>query len=239
MTNFFRYSGTELDSLAEARNYYRAIMKYFNPHVGPRVVEVGAGIGTFSSFLLSHVNVRQLTALEPAANLFPHLSRRFSEDSRVSCVNSYLHDYRPSGEIDTVASVNVIEHIADDGEFLRSAHDILAPGGTILLFTPAVPALYSSLDREVGHCRRYTKLGLAEALQMAGFSLELIRYFDLPGVPGWFLATRILKRKTIRPSDVRYYDRFVVSWSSKIEGWWEPPIGKNLLVIGRRLKSGV
>ena len=103
---------------------------------------------------------------------------------------------------------------------------------------PALPALYGSLDRQFGHYRRYTKLGLANALHAAGFSLELLRYFDFPGVLGWFLATKVLKRDTIRSSDVRHYDRFVFSWSSKIEHRWEPPIGKNLLAIGRKPKQG-
>jgi SAM-dependent methyltransferase len=197
-------------------------------------VEVGAGIGTFSSYLLSLDKVRELTALEPAANLFPHLRRRFSNDGRVKCVNGYLEDFPPSGDIDTVVSVNVIEHIEDDGGYLRAAHNLLAPGGSILLFTPALPGLYGSLDREFGHHRRYTKSGLGGAIRSAGFSVEFLRYFDLPGVLGWFIVNRILKRKTIRAHEVRHYDRFVVSWSSKLESWWEPPAGKNLLAIGRK-----
>lgn len=238
MTDTFCYSGTELDSFTEARNYYRTILKFFRPYVGDRVVEVGAGIGTFSSFLLGLLNIRELTTLEPAANLFPLLNRRFSEDSRVTCVNSHLHDYVPSGDIDTVVSVNVLEHIEDDGEFLRSAQHILAPGGTILLFTPALPMLYGSLDRQFGHYRRYTKLGLANELWSAGFSLESLRYFDLPGILAWLLATRVLKKNTLRPSEVRHYDRFVFSWISQIERWCEPPIGKNLLAIGRKPQRG-
>ena len=211
-------------------------MKYFGPYVGARVLEVGAGVGTFSSFLLRLERVRELTALEPASNLFPHLRRRFSEDSRVRCVNGYLQDSLSSGDIDSVVSVNVLEHIEDDSGFLRSAHHMLAPGGTILLFTPALPGLYGTLDREFGHHRRYTKVSLTDELHSAGFSLEFIRYFDLPGVLGWFLATRVLKRATIRPLDVRRYDRYVVSWSSKIEHWLEPRVGKNLLAIGRKPK---
>lgn len=237
MTNC--YSGTELDSMVEARNYYRAILKLFRPYIGPRVVEVGAGIGTFSTFLLSLENVRELTVLEPASNLFPLLRQRLGADCRVRCVHGGWHAKLPSGEVDTVVYVNVLEHIKDDGGFLRSARQILVPGGTLLLFTPALPALYGTLDRQFGHYRRYTKLGLAKELQSAGFSLEFLRYFDLPGVLGWFLATKVLRRETLRPSDVRRYDRWVFSWSSKIEHGWAPPVGKNLLAIGRTMKMNV
>jgi SAM-dependent methyltransferase len=234
MTHNFHYTGTELDSLVEARNYYRAILKLFRPYIGARVVEVGAGIGTFSSFLLDLESVRELIALEPAVNLFPLLNHRFSGDTRVRCVNRCLCGDLAYGDIDTVVSVNVLEHIENDGEFLRSAERILAPGGTLLLFTPALPSLYGSLDRQFGHYRRYSKLELAEELQAAGFVLESLRYFDLPGLLGWLVAAKVLRWDSFRPADVRRYDRLVFSWAAKIENWWEPPLGKNLLAIGRK-----
>lgn len=238
MPNNSCYSGTELDSLVEARNYYRAILKFFRPYVGARVAEVGAGIGTFSSYLLDLDAVRELTVLEPAENLFPLLDRRFAGDARVKCIKTYLQHDLALSDIDTVVSVNVLEHIEDDGEFLRTAEQILAPGGTILLFTPALPALYGSLDRQFGHHRRYSKTALTEGLRAAGFVLESLRYFDLPGLLGWFIATKVLNQESLRPADVRNYDRFVFSWAAKLEHWWGPPLGKNLLAIARKPKHG-
>lgn len=236
VTNNFHYSGTELDSLVEARNYYRALLNFFRPYVGARVVEVGAGIGTFSSYLLNLGTVRELTALEPAENLFPLLERRFAGDARVRCIKRCLQADLAADNIDTLVSVNVLEHIKDDREFLRSAEHILAPGGTILLFTPALAALYGSLDRQFGHHRRYSKLGLAEGLRAAGFVIESLRYFDFPGLLGWFVAAKVLNRESLRPSDVRNYDRFVFSWAARLEHWCEPPVGKNLLAIARKPK---
>ncbi|MDQ3081675.1 MAG: hypothetical protein M3R07_05635, partial [Gemmatimonadota bacterium] len=69
----FTYSGTELDALAEARNYYAWVMQQFEPYLGPDVIEVGAGIGTFSEFLLRSPKVETLVAIEPALNTLPHL----------------------------------------------------------------------------------------------------------------------------------------------------------------------
>ena len=56
----FQYSGSELDSLAEAKNYYAWVMKQFEPYLGPTVIEVGAGIGTFSEYLLGSPKVQRL-----------------------------------------------------------------------------------------------------------------------------------------------------------------------------------
>ena len=47
------YPSAELPSFDNAPNYYAAILQYFAPYLGGQVVEVGAGIGTFSQCLLS------------------------------------------------------------------------------------------------------------------------------------------------------------------------------------------
>ena len=44
--------------------------------MGKRVIEVGAGIGTFVRSLLNHVPVSELVLVEPSDNLFPILQRR-------------------------------------------------------------------------------------------------------------------------------------------------------------------
>ena len=78
----FTYSGEELDSLGEARNYYAWISSRFAPYLGARMVEVGAGIGTFLAHLLALRPDARVTAIEPADNNFPHLARRFAGDAR-------------------------------------------------------------------------------------------------------------------------------------------------------------
>ncbi len=57
-------------------DYHRWILDAFRPYLGPRVIEVGAGIGSFSRVILASSAAEQLTALEPADNLYPILSYR-------------------------------------------------------------------------------------------------------------------------------------------------------------------
>jgi len=230
----FSYSGTELGALAEARNYYHWILTYFAPYVGYSMVEVGAGIGTFSGFLLDGTRLRKITLIEPADNLFPSLERKFAGDPRVELKRGYLKDFASSLRADSVASVNVLEHAEDDEEQLRLMHQILVSGGAALLFTPALPALYGSLDMSFEHYRRYTKRELRSKMERAGFEVQLLRYFSLPGVALWFLAGRVIHRRTIRPTEARLYDRWVVPLISRLERRWEPPLGQSLLVVGKK-----
>lgn len=230
----FSYVGTELGGLSEANNYYRWILTHFRPHLGKRIIEVGAGIGTFSEFLLNTANASELFLVEPAENLFPVLQQRFSGDTRVKPMRGYLEDLATSLAADSVVLVNVLEHIANAEALLEVAHLHLVPGGTILLFVPALRSLYGTLDKAFGHVQRYSKSLLGDKLQQAGFHLVRLRYFNFPGMFTWFLAGKLLRRSTLRPVDVRLYDRWVVPWASKLERYWEPPLGQSLIAIARK-----
>ena len=41
--------------------------------------------------------------------------------------------------------INVLEHVENDEELLSTIHQVLKPGGTLLLFVPALPGLYGAL----------------------------------------------------------------------------------------------
>lgn len=230
----FRYAGSELDSLAEAKNYYTWVLRQFEPYLGPTVIEVGAGIGTFSEFLLGSEKVKRLIAVEPAMNTLPHLEERFRNDDRVSVLSGYLSDHYRSLSADALVAVNVLEHVEDHEQFLTEAHRAIVPGGHLLLFVPALPAIYGSLDKVFEHHRRYTKASLRKAIESAGWRPLRIAYMNLPGIAAWFMAGRVLRKTSIAPSDAKAYDRLVVPWISRLEQLVPPPIGSNIIAIATR-----
>ena len=232
----FAYESTELDALAEAKNYYRWVNRQFAPFIGKRVIEVGAGIGTFAQSLLDHVPVSELVLVEPSDNLFPILQRRFAQESHVQIIHGYFRPSAIMATADSIVLVNVLEHIAEDQAFLDDAHAALTPGGTLLLLVPALPQIYGSLDQAFGHYRRYTKTVLANKLQVAGFGIIRLAYVNLLGIAGWFLTGRVLRRTTLRPRYVRWYDQWVIPWLSKLEERWQPPCGQSLIVIARKFE---
>ena len=228
------YPGQELAAMDHADNYHRWILDLFRPYMGPRVVEVGAGIGSFSRIILQAFHVQTLTALEPAANLFPILHERLQADPRAHALRIYLDNWEAPEAPDSIAAVNVLEHIKDDEQFLRDAHRILAPGGTVLLFVPALPSLYSGLDSQFGHFRRYVKPELGAKVAAAGFQVERLRYVNLPGILSWYTTGKILRRTTIPASNVQFYDRVVIPIVRRVENAITPPLGQNLVCVGRK-----
>jgi len=230
----FAYSGTELDALAAAPNYYRFIARQFAPYLGARAVEVGAGIGTFAEHLLREGapgGLRELVAIEPAVNNYPVLGERLGGRPGVRTVQGYLEDCRDLRDMDSLVAVNVLEHTPDDASFLRAAHGVLRAGGKALVFVPAVQAIYGSLDAEFEHYRRYSKATLGRAFAAAGFRDVRLRHVNSLGVAAWFLAGRVLKWRTIDARRAALYDRWVVPWLMPLERAVEPPIGQSILAI--------
>ena len=227
------YHGRESE-MAGATNYHAWILREFAPFIRGSVAEVGAGSGNVSSMLLER-GVERLLAIEPSHNVFPHLAARLAGQPRVALHNEFFHQLAPSlaGTLDTVIYINVLEHIEDDAGELRLAREALRPGGHVCIFVPALRALYSRFDAEVGHLRRYHRAPLCRVLESAGLDVVQSRYFDIVGSVLWFVAYRLLNGG-IEGGQVSLYDRWVVPVVSRMEAVVPPPFGKNLLVVGVR-----
>ena len=84
------YAGGELEILALAQRYSAWILDSFGPGLAGDVLEVGAGAGNLTRLIRERPAVRSVTALEPAANLFPLLERACAQLSQVRCLQSTL-----------------------------------------------------------------------------------------------------------------------------------------------------
>lgn len=228
-----QYFGKDLESMSFAKNYYRWILDEFHLYLGENVAEVGAGTGNFSVLLLE-TKILNLKAFEPSGNMFPLLKESLSKDKRACAENNFFGSSNKEEEFDSVLYVNVLEHIEDDSSELIRARDALVPGGYLLIFSPAIPALYSDMDRQIGHFRRYTKKNLIKLVQNSGFSIIKAKYFDVAGIIPWYINFVLLKNQMSSRS-VSLYDKAVVPIMRIVENTVTPPIGKNLLVIAKKV----
>lgn len=227
--------GRGLDAMSGAERYHREILHIFAPYLGERILDVGAGSGNFTTLLLER-DPAQLYAIEPDDDYVPLLRERLNGRRNVSvhhCVLSEFAQGERRAEVDSVVSVNVLEHVEDDAAELALMQSILRPGGHLCLWVPALSALYAPYDRALGHYRRYERRQVAAKLEGAGFDVVLLGYRDLIGMMVWFVLCRLLRR-TPGPGAVSFYDRYVTPLARLPGRWSNPPVGKNLVAIARR-----
>ena len=227
-----QYFGKDLEAMSFAKNYHKWILAEFIPYLGSSVAEVGAGAGSFSTLVLE-TNISCLVAFEPSQNMFPLLQKSLKKDKRAKAINDFFGREKAGKCFDSILYNNVLEHIEDDASELARARDALNPEGHLLIFVPALPWLYSEVDRQVAHFRRYTKKNLVELTRRSGFSVVKARYFDVAGIIPWYVNFVLLKN-SISSGSVSLYDRLVVPAMRVMEGLVPPPIGKNVLLIARK-----
>ena len=202
------------------------------------MVEVGAGLGSMTRRLAGADWPREVVALEPAVNLFDDLVERTADLANVVALqqtSQQLLAGGAAGTFDSAVYVSVLEHILDDGAELQTAHELLAPGGVLAIFVPAMAALYGSLDFKSGHFRRYDKALLRSVVEQAGFDIVRLHYLEVAGVVPYWVLYRLLNRESLDSGSSKLFDSLIVPASKTIQrAVPNPPLGKNLIAIGRQ-----
>ncbi len=224
-----------LPYMTKTTNYNNWVFSMYKDFVGKRVLDIGSGYGTFISFIS---NREYVAAVEPSEECYNYLTAEFSKDKNIEIFKSdinapeLLNMVREKG-IDTVICLNVLEHIEDDKKVVRNIHGIMKSGGKFILFVPALNAIYGTLDKELGHYRRYNKKELELMLHEAGFKIVKSRYVNFTGAFSWFLYSRVLRAKSPAEKRILFYDKFIVPVVSLIENFIRLPFGQSILIIAQ------
>ena len=233
----------ELSTIESLVNYHTWIYREIQPFLGDQLTEIGGGLGTFSDLLIRHHILgrpnRTIEILEPDEDLFAQLRSKCQaqhngliKTNRLRLANSVFASRMHT--FDTAIMINVLEHIEDDRDLISNIYSSIQPGGTVAVFSPALPFLYSPLDRRVGHFRRYRKNDLAALIEGAGFSLEKVQYMDTLGVIPWYIINVLAGSCSFNPLLAKTYDRAGIPITRWVEHYFGAPIGKNVLAVGRK-----
>ena len=226
---------TQVRRRSRLKRYNRWVWDRLAPFVGQRVLETGAGSGAMTRFLYGRELIvaadKETAYVDRLRNAFRrrpgiHVERVDLESDDAFALAHY--------NFDTVTCINVLEHTADDVGALRRAHRLLQPGGRVVVFAPAGPSLFGSMDRGIGHQRRYEKQDLVDKLGQAGFEVEHVSFQNRIAKLAWWLNAKLLGRKALPSGQSRVFDRLVPLFRA-LEGD-NPSSGLSIIAVGR--KSG-
>ena len=219
-----------LEVMEGAHRYNQWIYDRVRDGLGQRVLEIGCGTGTITSFLAD----RQLVVgIDVVDRYVRSTAERYRDRPNIVIRR---HDLTESIEplraynFDSAVSVNVFEHIANDEAAIKAVYTLLEPGGRFTVLVPCHPALLGRFDRDIGHHRRYTKRELRRKLEASGFVVERIRRSNPVGALGWLVNVRLLGQRKLRGAAV--FDQLVPALA--VLDRVELPLGLSLIATARK-----
>jgi len=203
-----------LAALANRTRFNRWMADAILPHLGNRVLELGAGIGNMSRHLSR--GRRFYTATDIEAEHMARMRVRFRGRPNMAIARCDLRETADFAELrgrfDTVVCLNVLEHVEDDQTALTRIRSALEPGGRAIILVPQDQAVYGSLDRVLGHWRRYAEEELRARMEASGFRVERVLQFNRAARPGWWWNGTVLRRKDFGTFQLRCFDALTPLW---------------------------
>ena len=199
---------------------------------GKKIIDIGCGNGNLLNFL-KNKNL-ELFGTDYSKNYLIKARKKIPrcEFFQADLLNEKFWKNH-SNQYDSIICSEVLEHLDDDLTALKNIHIILRKNGVLIITVPALMSLYSEFDKKIGHYRRYSINKISKTLQIAGFKIEKIHYWNFFGMFGWFILFKILKlniKKTSSPILGKILGN-LLSLESKINF----PIGQTIIIKARKL----
>ena len=220
-------------SMSNTHHFNKWLASCLRPYLGNNVLEVGAGIGTMT---LEFLPRDHYTCLEIDPLHIITLKNMFMNKPNVDVFNLNIEDSKEirtlNKSYDTILCLNVLEHLQNDYEALKNMNELLIEGGRLLLVVPNCPNLYNSLDRALGHIKRYKVKDIENLLTNSGYKIRELKTFNKISILGWFLNGNLLKRTHFSKIQLKIYDCFVWFW--KLIDPVLPWPGQSIIAIGEK-----
>jgi ubiquinone/menaquinone biosynthesis C-methylase UbiE len=200
MTHSHSHLADLLDLDAEVLSeYHRDVITWAGAQApaSPQIIDLGAGTGTGTLSLVSHLPHATVTAVDVDEQMLAHLRHRAASlgvADRIRTVQADLDQPWPDlGPADLIWASASLHHLADPAQALARAFAVLRPGGVFavteldsfprFLTDAAGSALEDRCHEELARFRREHGMHLDEdwgaRLAEAGFTVEAERRFDI------------------------------------------------------------
>ncbi|MFT6987793.1 MAG: SAM-dependent methyltransferase [Psychromonas sp.] len=162
-----------------------SVVKSYPPENNGTIFDIGGGNG-FVSLGLANAGFN-VALLEPGKVGASNAKKRGI--SNVICATTETAKFTPNS-LSAVGLFDVIEHIEDDLNFLKSVKELMKKNACLYVTVPSYSFLWSLEDVTAGHFRRYKLNSILSVLQLAGFKIEFASYiFKYLPIPIFLLRT--------------------------------------------------
>lgn len=222
-----KYPGLELDNFDKAniwRSYIYFLIKKF---IKGKVLEVGAGIGSFTENYLNLKKISSITLSEMDKDFCKILNNRYKK-KKLIIKNQQIIKFKC--KFDTIMYLNVLEHIKKDQDEIKSSLKKLNHGGHLVILVPAHQEIYSEFDKAVGHIKRYD-INFFKKLKK-NYKIVFLKQIDLIGYFLYFL-NKIFFKNEVYPTKLKIFiwDKIFTPLTIVIDFLTFRKFGKNILCI--------
>ena len=214
-----------LETIAELEHYNGYTFDLISERIsGKNILDFGSGFGLFCEYMAQ--NGYEIDGFE--------INKTAVIESKKRGINTYSELNQINKKYESITSSNVLEHIEDDVSTINEMRSLLVDKGILILYLPASQMVWTKMDDDVNHFRRYSKKDLHSKLKSANFEVLDSRYVDFIG---WFTLI-IFKIFNVTPKFNRkliiFYDRFFFKFLKYLDIIFQYIIGKNILIVARK-----
>ena len=148
----------------------KCILEKFGNNKDIVIGDAGSGYGSNINFLKDYGKV---FALESNKDALVYLKKEFKNIE----VIKWKSPQKINIKFDLIVFADVLEHIKNDEKALKWTKDHLKTNGLVLITVPSHMYLWTSMDTNLYHYRRYNKIQLEKKLKKE-FQIEFISYYN-------------------------------------------------------------
>ena len=199
-----------LEVIAKADKFNQWMFETIRPYCHGNILEIGSGIGNISHFFIQ--NGYSITLSDTDEYYLGQLKKTFNE-TNIFSIDLVHEDFREKyarffQTFDTVILLNVLEHIDNEKQAIENCRHLVKTGGSLVVLVPAYSFLFSKMDRELQHHRRYTSKKLFRLVSKKKFIVKKVFYFNAIGIVAWTYG-KILGLHSIPSKEMKLFNNLV------------------------------
>lgn len=212
-TSYSTIGDKNLMTIDSAANFTNWMYEEIQPYLRGNILELGSAIGTYSEKVVGDFKENTIVLSDIDENYIRNLENRFKSNNKVIVKKIDLNKEDDFKEINvginSVFTLNVLEHIEDDVAALNNIYNVLEPGGKLIFLVPAHKFLFNCIDKAIGHYRRYSGKEIINKVKQTKFQIEKMFYFNFAAIPGWYVNGNILKKAVVDEGAVGLFNKIV------------------------------